>query len=194
MPDSQRIYDLIENYIYLYHTETLIVLPGYPEQVTDTLPVSFQQQTPLARTAPIYSYSNSGPRTMQISLRLHRDMMWQVNYGISNIDATIDEDYVDIAIKQLQAATLPRYNSGTKLVDPPIVAVRLGDDIFIRGVLSGPLTESYQVPILKSGKYAIVDISFNITEIDPYDADTVMEVGSFRGLDISLERNLWKMG
>lgn len=194
MAEAQKTLELIENYIYLYHTDSLIVLPGYPESVMDQLPVDFKWQTPLARTAPIYSYSSSGPRSLQVSLTLHRDMMWQVNYNVSNLKVTIDEDYVDVAIKQLQAASLPRYNSGTKLVDPPLVAVRLGDDIFIKGVITGSLTETYQTPILRSGKYAIVIISFNVYEVDPYDAAMAQEQGSFRCLNTSLERNLWKRG
>ena len=39
-----------------------------------------------------------------------------------------------------------------------------------------------------------VDINFAINEVDPYDAETIMTAGSFRGLNTSLERNLWKTG
>ena len=38
------------------------------------------------------------------------------------------------------------------------------------------------------------DVSFTVNEVDPYDAETVAMVGSFRGLNASLERNLWKTG
>ena len=52
--------------------------------------------------------------------------------------------------------------------------------IFIKGIINGSLGLTYGLPILKNGKYAMVDISFTVTEIDPYDADTAMKAGSYR--------------
>ena len=189
----EKIYSLIENYIYLYHTDTLIILPGYPDSITDSLPVSFNPTTPLSRTAPIYSYANSGPRSLQISLSLHRDMMKQVNYNNTRLklNQELKDDYVDIAIKQLQAAAYPRYAAAQKMVDPPLVAVRLGNDIFIKGIIQGSVSETYKLPILRNGKYACIDISFTIAEVDPYGADEVAQIGSFRGLNTSLERRIY---
>ena len=37
-----------------------------------------------------------------------------------------------------------------------------------------------------------VDVSFTISEIDPYDAQTVMQQGSFRGINKTLERRIYK--
>ena len=79
-----------------------------------------------------------------------------------------------------------------KMVDPPIIALRFGNDIFCKGIINGSLTTTYSGPILQNNKYAEVSIAFNITEIDPYDADTIVKTGSFRGLSTTLERNLWK--
>ena len=189
---AHKIFDLIENYIYLYHTETFIILPGYADSITDTLPVNFAQNNPMSRSAPLYSYSNSGPRSVQVSLNLHRDMMWQVNYQKSNLPVTVDEDYVDVLIAQVQAAALPRYAAAEKMVDPPIVAVRFGNDIFCKGVVQGGIGLTYKLPVLRNGKYSQVDLSFTINEIDPYGADEVMTAGSFRGLDATLERNIFK--
>lgn len=186
-------YQMIDNYIYLYHLNTFIILPAYPDSITDSLPVSFSQSTPLSRSAPIYSYSNSGPRSIQFTFRLHRDMMTQINYNLSNANLEFNDDYVDFIIRAMQAVALPKYDATTKLVNPPIVAVRLGNDIFIKGIISGNISVTYNYPILANGKYAVVDISFNVSEIDPYDAETVVQTGSFRGLSTTLERNLWKV-
>ena len=41
-------------------------------------------------------------------------------------------------------------------------------------------------------KYALATISFTVQEVEPYDADLVAISGSFRGLNATLERNLWK--
>lgn len=183
---------MIDNYIYLYHVDQFVVIPTFPESMTDTLAVNFQSSIPMARSAPIYSYSNSGPRSMRIDLHLHRDMMTEINHNVSNLKVDMGDDYVDTIIKHLQAAALPSYGSSQKMVDPPIVAVRFGNEIFIKGVISGAVSVTYQLPILENNKYACVDISFDVQEIEPYDAKDVMITGSFRGLDTTLERNIWK--
>lgn len=185
-------FDMIENYIYLYHTKTFIIIPQYPESISDTLNSTFSPTTPLSRSAPIYAYSNSGPRNLQVTLSLHRDMMNVVNTNRSNVNLEIGDDYVDTLIKQIQAVALPSYEAAEKMVSPPIVAVRFGNDIFCKGVVNGGVTLTYKTPILEGNKYAIVDISFTVSEIDPYDANTVMQAGSFRGLNTTLENKLFK--
>lgn len=189
-----KIFTMIDNYIYLYHTDTLIAIPLYPETISDTMSINYSQTTPLSRSAPIYSFVNSGPRTFAVSLNLHRDMMNDINVASSNLKIpNLDEsDYVDEMIKQLNAAVLPRYAAAEKMVNPPIVAVRFGKDIFCKGVIIGGLTTTYAGPILRTDKYAQVNVDFTIYEIDPYDADSVMQVGHFRGLNTDLERRVWK--
>lgn len=190
--DLDKPNKMITNYLYMYHTQTFVVLPTYPESITDTLSATFSQTSILSRSAPIFSYSNSGPRTVQVTLSLHRDMMSQINYGVSNLKVELGDDYVDTIIKQLQAIALPKYAASNKMVNPPMVAVRFGNDIFIKGVVNGGLTTTYNLPILSNGKYAQVQLSFTVSEVDPYDADTVMTQGGLRGLSRTLERNLFK--
>lgn len=190
-PQETR-YQMIDNYIYLYHTDTLIVVPAYANSITDQLGANFSSTPLLARSAPIQSYSGSGPRTMTVQFNLHRDMMKQINYGVSNANVSIDDDYVDIMIREIQAICLPSYNTAEKIVNPPMVAVRLGNDIFIKGVVSN-VGVTYNYPILRNGKYALVDISFSVTEVDPWDAEKVMQTGSYRGLSTTLERRVWKL-
>ena len=184
-------YNMIENYIYLYHLQKFIVIPTYPEALTDTLGVEFSSSTPMSRSAPIYSYSKSGPRTMMIKLDLHRDLMVQVNKDVSTINVTPSEDYIDILIKEIQAIALPVYGASEKMVNPPIIACRFGNDIFIKGVVTGSVGVDYMLPIIEGDKYAHVAVSFTVSEIDPYDANQVASSGSFRGFDSSLERNIW---
>ena len=188
----ERIFNMIDNYVYLYHVNQFIVIPSFPDSITDTMSVNFNKSTPMARSAPIYSYSDSGPRSLQINLDLHRDMMMQINKGTSNANVAIGDDYVDTLVKQLQAAALPAYRASEKLVDPPLVAVRFGNDIFIKGIVSGAVSVTYAVPILTNDKYAHVSVSFTVEEVDPYSAQQVMTAGSFRGIDKTLERNMWK--
>ena len=137
-------------------------------------------------------YKSSGPRTVQISLKFHREMMTQINYGVSNLNVELGDDYVDTLLKQLQAIAMPSYKQASKMVDPPQVAVRFGNDIFIKGVVIGGITVTYGLPILENNKYAVVDVSFQVTETDPYDAESVALQGSFRGLSNTLEKRLYK--
>lgn len=189
---SLEKFQMIDNYIYLYHVNQFIIIPTFPESITDSLSVNFNKSTPMSRSAPIYSYSDSGPRSLQVNLDLHRDMMTEINYGLSNAKLEMGNDYVDTLIAYLQAAALPNYGASQKMVDPPMVAVRFANDVFIKGVVTDGVAVTYQLPLLENNKYAHVSISFTIEEVDPYDAKQVMQTGSFRGIDTSLERNVWK--
>ena len=191
---ANKPYKMIDNYVYLYHVNQFIIIPTFPESMNDTLSVNFNKSTPMSRSAPIYSYSDSGPRSLQINLDLHRDMMTELNYQTSNAKVELGDDYVDTLIKQIQAAALPNYNGSEKLVDPPMVAVRFGNDLFIKGVVTGAVSVTYQLPILETEKFGHVSVSFTVEEVDPNDANTVMRTGSIRGLDTTLARNLWKRG
>lgn len=194
--------NMIDNYLYMYHVGydpktgqkgQFVVLPSYPESIQDSIESNFASSTPLSRSAPIFSYSNSGPRSMQITLPFHRDMMTEINYGVSNLSVELGDDYVDTIIKSLQACALPSYKTASKMVDPPMVALRFGNEIFIKGIIKGSVTVTYKLPILDNNKYSQVEVSFNVTEVDPYDAETVLEKGSFRGMSSTFEKRLGKL-
>lgn len=192
---SRIIYDHIDNYIYLHHTSTLLMLPVYPENLQDQSSANFSSTQPLGRSAPIYSYTHSGPRQISFSFTLHRDMMNQANQWVdTNIQLGEGEDYVDAFIRCIQAAALPRYSSSDKMIDPPLVTVRVSDDVCIKGVVNGGVGVDYRLPINKMNKYAVVGVNFQVSEVDPYDADLVLSIGSYRDtgeikLSTSGERN-----
>ena len=191
--------ELLTNYIYLYHLDKFCILPTYPDSVTDQMSSKFSETSALARSAPVQSYIQSGPRTVTFSLDLHRDIMDDLNTGISNLKDNVvdiaDKDYVDVLLNYLQACALPKYNvykTGSKVVDPPQVAVKLGKDFFIRGVISSAISVTYKKPILDNGKYACANLSLTITEVDPYDAPTVAMVGGFRGVTATFKNGVFK--
>lgn len=186
------MFDLINNYLYMYHTDQFVILPSYPDSINDSLGVSFNSENPMLRSAPIFAYSNSGPRELQVTLNLQRDIMSQINTGKSNLKIDIGDDYVDTIIKQLQSIALPRYASGAKMVDPPMVAIRFGNEIFIKGVVVGSVSVNLQKPIIKGDKYEQVTISFGVREITPYDALSVQQNGLMRGLNTTLERKIYR--
>lgn len=198
-----KAFDLVENYIYIYQLDKYVVLPVWPETVTDSLGSTFSTTNILARTAPIYSYSYSGPRSVQFNLNLHRDLMYTVNrMNTKFLDANkefspavieITDDYIDVLIKYLQAMALPSYGAdsiSSKMINPPMVAVRLGNELFIKGVVVGDVGVTYSGPIDKQLKYQQVTVSFNVSEIDPQDAEEIAKWGSFRGLETVLTRHM----
>lgn len=165
-------------------------MPVWPESVSDSMSSTFGSATALGRTAPVYTYSSSGPRQVQINLRLHRDMMDDVNIGVSNVPLKEGEDYMDSLIKALQSISVPKYNLSNKAVEPPLVALRLGNEVFIKGIVNGSIGITYELPIMRNNKYARVSLAINISEVDPYDAQTVFKNGSFRGVVKTLKKGM----
>ena len=186
--------DLIENYIYLYHLNQYIILPDYPEELNDQQAPKWSANSPLLSTAPIQSYSGNNERKLSVKTTWHRDMMNDINatnYStiIPSIGFSSDEDYVDKAIKQLMAAQLPVYNQSQMMVRPPVVALRLGNEIYIKGVLTN-CGVTYHKPILRNGKYATIDVAIEVIETEPYDAEMILDYGSFRCAR-TLNRNIY---
>jgi hypothetical protein len=178
-------------YLYISHLDEdfqFWQLPGYPESVTDSMAVNFSPNTALGRTAPVYTFSNSGPRTIAVSLRFHRDMFEEINQR--NKIGWSGDDQVENFIRAIQSIAVPKYNLSNKAIEPPLVAVRFGREVFIKGIVSGNVSVKYELPILVNEKYAGIEISFTITEVDPYDATTVFQNGSFRGLTATLRKGM----
>ena len=167
---------LPDNYLYISHLDEEFQfwqLPCTPETISDSMASTFNETSALGRSAPVFTYSKSGPRTVQISLKFHRDMMDALNAGTSNVALKLGEDYVDSLIKALQSIAVPKYNLSNKAVEPPLVALRLSQEVFIKGVVTSAIGLEYALPILSNGKYAQVSLSFTVSEVDPYDATTV---------------------
>ena len=188
---TKRVLD--DNYIYISHLDEgfqFWKIPTWPDTITDSMSASFSEQNALGRTAPVYTYNNSGPRTVQINLFLHRDMMDDINTGISNSKLGEGEDYVDNLLRALQAIALPKYNLQNKAIEPPMVAIRISNEIFIKGIVSQAISLTYKKPILSNGKYAIVELGLTVSEVDPYDSTTVYKNGGFRGVVQSLKKGM----
>ena len=126
--------------------------------------------------------------------------MTQLNYDNIDFldDLGLNDDYIDTLIRYLQAMALPTYkvnevlssiNQGT-IVNPPVVAVRFGQSVFIKGIVNGDVAVNYQGPIDRDGKYQQVSLSFAVTETEPQDAESIAQNGSFRGLNLVLARGL----
>lgn len=182
-----------DNYIYISHLDNdykFWRIPVTPDEITDNMDSNFGSVNALGRSAPVYTYSHSGPRSMTVTINLHRDLMDDVNQGWSNAKLGYGEDYIDNLVKALQAISLPKYNLSNKAVEPPLVAIRFSNDIFIKGVVNGSISVTYSGPILSNNKRAAIKISFSIYEVDPYDATSVFKNGSFRGVVATLRNRM----
>lgn len=182
---------LPDNYIYISHLGEdgeYLILPSYPDTISDNMSSTFSQDTALSRSAPIYTFSNSGPRTVLFNFDLHRDLFDDINIQSSNIVLEDGEDYVDALLRKLQAIAVPAYNLSNKSVEVPTVAVKIGEEIFVKGVVTTGITVNYSKPILSNNKYANVTVGFTVSETDPYDASTISKNGSFRGLTRGMKK------
>lgn len=166
-----------ENYIVLHHTGAKYIIPVDPDAISDSMGASFAENSPLSRSAPIYSYQHSGPRTVQVTFTLHRDLCREYNPGST--------DMVEELITNLDALVLPDYDSASKIVNPPVVSLKIRDELYIKGVVTGSAGITYNLPLINYGtgdrpvyKYALVTISFGISEITPYSASILP--GKFR--------------
>lgn len=182
-------------YLYISHLDEEYqywMLPGYPEEVTDSMNSTFGSTSALGRSAPVYTYSSSGPRTIQINLEFHRDMFEEINMHARGKVKKFNsgDDMADCFIKALQAIAVPRYNLSNKAIEPPLVAIRLGREVFIKGIVDGGIRVTYKKPILVDEKYAVIGIGFTVSEVDPYDATTVFQNGSFRGLTATMRHGM----
>ena len=178
------------NVIYISHLDKdyqYWILPSTPESITDTMTSTFQETNALGRSAPILTYSNSGPRKIQINLKFRIDDFDEKNINNKYLKKgcckpEVGEYEHDGFLRALQSIALPKYNMSNKAIEPPLVALRLANEVFIKGVVSSDIGVTYGLPIIYGNRYANVEVNFTITEVDPYDSDTVFKNGSFRGV------------
>lgn len=193
MPILKNKSFLPDNYIYISHLDEDFQywrLPVTPDTISDSMTVTWSPQNALGRSAPVYTYNNSGPRTVGIKLAFRRDMLDDINEGISNVNPLVGDDYTDTLIRALQSIAVPKYNLTDKAIEPAMVAVRLGQTVFIKGIVTGSVDVTYSLPILADGKYAGVEIGFTIYETEPYDSEILFQKGSFRGLVKTMKKGM----
>ena len=79
---------------------------------------------------------------------------------------------------------LPDYNSASKIVNPPIVSLKIRDEIFITGIVQS-VGKSFNLPLLNYNgtyKYALVNLNFSVAEVQPYSASILPSVKGGRRL------------
>jgi hypothetical protein len=187
---SSASYQHEYNCIYISHLDKdyqYWILPSTPQTITDTMTSTFQETNALGRSAPVLTYSNSGPRRVQITLKFRIDDFEEKNFNNKSIKKgccrpEVGEYAHDGFLRALQSISLPKYDMSNKAIEPPLVALRLANEVFIKGVVSSDIGITYGLPIIFGNRYSVVEVSFTITEVDPYDSEAVFKNGSFRGV------------
>lgn len=157
---------------------TVIYIPEWPDSIADKVESNFNSTNALSRTAPVFSYINSGPRSVTVVLTLQRGMMDEANENKCNVKPGEDQDYVDLFVSKLQSVAYPNFHSSSKEIEPPQVIVCFGEQLQIEGIINSGISVEYEKPLLENGKYSTVNISFTVYEIHPEDALTKSEIGS----------------
>ena len=134
--------------VILIINDNVINMPCYPTTISDSLSVDYTSNAIPYRTEPYLNYSNSGPRTVSVSFNLHREM------------TESDGSDIDTIINTIQAASYPKTGNSNAIS----TSLKIGNHIYIRGVITGGINTSYSGPII-DGKYNVCDISFSITEV-----------------------------
>jgi hypothetical protein len=123
-----------------------IFFPCFPESFTDTRQSNVTSQNPLGRSEPFQIYQNSGPRTVSVSFRMHREM----NH-VTDIESVV---------KAVQSATYPMGWEQTL----PKVKLVLGNSCSIKGIIAGTVTSNWSETINPDDQYNVVTLDFSVTE------------------------------
>lgn len=126
-----------------------VSFPCFPESFTDTRQSNVTSQNPLGRSEPFQIYQNSGPRTVSVSFRMHREMY------------SYYEQVSDI-VKAVQSATYP---IGWERTIPKVRLV-LGNSCSIIGIIAGTVTSNWSETINKNFQYNVVTLDFSVTECE----------------------------
>lgn len=100
--------DLMFCYIVNMLTNERINFVTIPTDLSETHSASFNQQQPMGRSAPYFTFENNEARTISFSIKLHKDLC---------------PDMVNV-VNKLKALVYPNYNGS--LVQPPYCYVRFG--------------------------------------------------------------------
>ena len=128
-----------------------IYFPCMPESYSDSRQSNYTSQHPLGRSEPFQIYQNSGPRTVSVSFKMHREM---------NHITPIED-----VVSAIEACAYP--TTGNDRSVAPRVTLYIGGNCKISGIISGSVTANWSDTIAEIGgklKYNMVELSFTVTE------------------------------
>jgi hypothetical protein len=173
------------SYLYIYHLKKEWYLPVLPQSISNSLPISFSPTTIPLSSAPLQTFSSAGPRSVSISLKMHRKMF-------ELEDPKKGAERMEELINDISALALPKYTNASKLVVPPTVLYRAGNEVCIRGIVSGNVTISNSGAWQRDGKLSEIDIQFTIIEVEAFSADYAQNHGVLRSIPTDLTHSVWQ--
>ena len=166
--DSQATFAYHQCYIEI--DGNTYYFPCFPASYSDSSSSSISQLNPLGRSEPFQIYSNSGPRKVDVSFEMHREMFVYrtmggsgARYDASNTNAEFDE--MDILINALQSAVYPKTEGSGDYTIVPKVRLVLGNNCRITGIIDGSVSVSWNGPINPNKKYSMASVSFGVVEV-----------------------------
>lgn len=141
---------------YLTSSQGTIYFPCYPESYSDSHQASMASQTPLGRSEPFLIYQNSGPRTVNVSFRMDREMTHVTDIGA--------------VVGYVQSMCYPAGEYATII---PRCTLVIGNNCSITGVIQSVNTNWSDTII--ANQYMVVTLDFSVTECTghPKTANTV---------------------
>lgn len=133
------------------------VFPCFPEEVSESVSSSYNSEIPLGRQEPFYVYENSGPRTVNVSFRMHREMFPTIT-GLDSLINLIESGVY----------------SSSNGVPAKRVFLKIGGQISISGIINGQVSVTWSetlnaIPSVFGGwsnaHYNIATVSFSVSEV-----------------------------
>lgn len=139
--------------------------PCFPESYSDTHEVSIQPQEIMGRSEPFQIYKHTGPRSVSVRFKMHREM----NHAL--------ETDIDELVGALQSAIYPM---GLDSIIPRVELV-IGNNCYIKGIITSNIDTTWSETINKNTQYNMVEIGFTVTECTGQ-PKTAMQVRNLRGV------------
>lgn len=153
--------------LYSSLTDESVDFPVYPEEYEDGYTANYETMPDmLYQYEPWYTYKSSGPRTINLTFKMHRDM-WTGDHRDGKCNSLI---------RFCQANCFPAYNGAS--VNTPIVALYIAGKPYIRGILTEE-KHTYSGPLGLDKFPLAVDLTLTFTEISvtPLNFETVRKKG-----------------
>lgn len=146
-------------------------LPMFPQEFSDSNSGNFSSQSLLGRSVDYQIYTGSS-RDVSFILNLHREMY-------------TNEDTLDDLVSLIESACYPGYSGNVGIVRVPEISFQIGDQFFIRGILTS-CSVTWKPPIVSTNgrytKYNNCDMSISVKETTgPYSNDNIRSIHGNRG-------------
>jgi len=139
--------------LYSSLTDDSVDIPVYPEEISDGAKASYTTMPDLLyQYEPWYAYTGSGPRSVEYSFHMHRDM-WTGDHRDGNANALI---------RFAESCCYAEYNGSA--VNTTLVTLYINGDATITGIMTDENVR-WSGPIGLDGWYLEFTLSFTITEV-----------------------------